>query len=145
MPEVVRASSRYGRALRETLRTTAAAYGYTLSTATTLALLTSTHGTPHEGELFLFIFGALIGFSLLELVLTIGGAQESADDSGEGPVFPFAGALNCFSVPAALGSAVGIAHVVHTKIAWLIAPFASTAVYLATVALQVHAVKKLRG
>ncbi len=45
----------YGQALQTTLRTTAAAYGYTLTTATTMGILTSVHGKPHTGQLFGFV------------------------------------------------------------------------------------------
>lgn len=131
----------YADSLRQTLRTTAAAYGYTLSVATTMVALIGTHGTPHTGELFLFVAGGLMGFAALELPLVLADAEDARN---EGQVFPFAGALNCLSVPAALGSAVGIAHGVHGELAWLLAPLAATAVYMAVVAVQVEIVRRVR-
>src|SRR4051794_6656522 len=100
-------SGRYSHALRETLRTTAAAYGYTLSVATTITVLNSVHGKPRTLDLFLFVAGGLAAFGALEAVLLTGGSADSPDD---GQRFPFAGALNIFSVPAALASSIAIAH-----------------------------------
>jgi hypothetical protein len=104
----------YSRALRETLRTTAAAYGYTLGIATTITVLQGVHGKPTTGDLFLFIAGGLAAFACLEAVL-LGSSSEDSGDQGQ--QFPFAGALNIFSAPAALGSSVGIAHGVHSGVA----------------------------
>ena len=53
----------YGAALRVTMRNTAAAYGYTLSTAATIAVLGETAGKPDTGRLFLFAFGGVTAFA----------------------------------------------------------------------------------
>lgn len=134
----------YAAALRQTLRTTAAAYGYALSTTTTAAILTSVRGKPHPAELFLFIAGALTGFAALEIgLLATGSDGQNSEDGGQ--AFPFAGVLNCFSVPAALGASIGLAHLLHGIIAWLVAPLAATAIYLAVVGIQVEVVRATRG
>ena len=65
----------YGAALRVTLRNTAAAYGYTLSTATTISVLTEMAGKPDVGRLFLFAIGGVIAFILLEALLTVLGTS----------------------------------------------------------------------
>ncbi len=136
-------SARYRDALRETLRTTAAAYGFALSVATTLALLTSLHGKPRAGDVFLFAAGSLVAFAALELILVA--TTDDDGDSAGGQAFPFAGALNFISVGAALGCSVAIAHILSGALAWLVAPFAATFVYLAVVALQVRVVEAWRG
>lgn len=133
----------YANALRETLRTTAAAYGYALSIATTVTILTTVHGKPGSGPLYLFIAGALVAFAALESVLLVLGGRGEDSDAG-GQAFPFAGVLNCFSVPAALAASIGVAHAVHGELAWLIAPCVATAIYLLVVALQVEAVTAFR-
>src|SRR5258708_37408392 len=58
----------YGAALRVTMRNTAAAYGYTLSTSATLSLLTEMTGKPDALKLFLFAIGGVIAFVLLVAV-----------------------------------------------------------------------------
>jgi hypothetical protein len=133
----------YLPALQITLRQTAAAYGYTLSVATTVAALTSVHGSPDAGDLFLFVAGGLGAFAGLDGVVEIVGSR----DHGTSPevVFPFAGALNFAAVSAALGAALGVAHLLKSELAWFTAPLATTAVYLVVVALQVTVVAALRS
>jgi hypothetical protein len=128
-------------ALRTTLRSTAAAYGYALTTASTLGLLTSVHGSPNAGRLFLFVAGGLLGFAVLEGLLLVLPAPEGSPDDA----FPFAGVLNVFSVGAGLGAATGLAHAIGGALAWGVTPLAATTVYLAVVSLQVAAVERLRS
>ena len=124
----------YHAALRVTLRQTAAAYGYTLTIATTAAVLTSVHGSPHTGQLFLFVAGGLVAFAALDGVLEASGSDEELSPAA---AFPFAGALNFLAVGGALGASVGLAHAVGSDLAWLLAPLAATALYMLLVAGQV--------
>lgn len=137
-----RENASYAAALEATLRTTAAAYGYTLTIGMTIAALTGVRGTPRTGELFLFIAGGVAAFVALELVLH---AIPAHDDKVAGPAFPLAGALNLVAVAAGLGAAVGLAHAVHSDLAWLLAAMCSTAIYMLIVALQVAFVDALRN
>lgn len=132
----------YGGALRVTLRQTAAAYGYTLTIASTVAVLTSTRGKPETGDVFLFVAGGLAGFALLEVLVELSGSATA--DSPE-QAFPFAGALNFVAVGAGLGASVAVAHIFHSGLAWLLAPLIATAAYLLAVAGQVTVVDRLRG
>ncbi len=127
----------YSAALRVTMRNTAAAYGYTLSTAATLSLLTEMSGEPDAGRLFLFAMGGVFAFVLLEAFLAA--LRSPAADSAE-QAFPFAGALNAASVAAALGMAILVAHFVRSSLAWFLAPMGTTAIYMLVVAVQVTAV-----
>lgn len=127
----------YGAALQVTLRNTAAAYGYTLSTAATLSLLTEMSGKSDAQRLFLFAAGGVLAFALLEGFLAALGP--SAAEPPEQAV-PFAGALNAASVAAALGMAILVAHFVRSSLAWFLAPLGTTAIYMLVVAAQVTAV-----
>lgn len=126
----------YSAALRVTMRNTAAAYGYTLSTAATLSLLTEIAGKPDTARLFLFAIGGIIAFVLLEAVLAALGSAAKPPEQA----FPFAGALNVVSVAAAFGMATLVAHFVRSSLAWFLAPMVTTAVYMLVVAVQVTAV-----
>jgi hypothetical protein len=130
----------YRSALRVTLRTTAAAYGYTLTISTTAAVLMTVHGKPRPGDLFLFVAGGLIAFAGLDALLTIGSPSEHRVEQ----VFPFAGSLNFVSVPAALGAATGVAYAISAAPAWLLAPLAATAIYMVLVAAQLTLVDVVR-
>jgi hypothetical protein len=124
-----------------TLRSTAAAYGYTLTIATTMATLTSTVGSPATDDLFLLVAGGLLAFALLEAVLL---ATRPADGRDVQHAFPFAGALNFASVGGALGVATLLARWIDGTTAWLVAPFGATAAYMLLVAAQVAVVHALR-
>lgn len=132
----------YISALRTTLRQTAAAYGYTLTIASTSALLVSTQNRPDAARIFLFALGGLAAFALLDAVLELVGAPCSGDAQ---VAFPFAGALNFFSVLAALGAVDALVHAIHAELVWLLAPALGTFVYLAIVALQVSVAERIRS
>jgi hypothetical protein len=127
----------YGAALQVTMRNTAAAYGYTLSTAATISVLTEMAGKPDAGKLFLFAIGGVIAFVLLEALLAALGtpARQPPEHA-----FPFVGALNAVSVCAALGMATLIAHFVRSSLAWFLAPMSTTAIYMLVVAVEVTVV-----
>ena len=131
----------YRAALQMTLRTTAAAYGYTLTIATSSAALLTVHGKPRTGDLFLFVAGGLIAFALLEVLLAAAPPSEERVEQ----VFPFAGSLNFVSVAGALGASIGLAHAIGPELAWLVAPLAATAVYMLLVAAQLTIVDLVRG
>ena len=131
----------YLPALKTTLRQTAAAYGYTLTIGCTTTLLVSTQSWPSSGEVFLFALGGLVAFALLDALLEV---RRSAGGAGPDVAFPFAGALNFFSVLAALGLVDALTHGIHTGIVWLLAPALATAVYLVVVAVQVSVAERLR-
>lgn len=131
----------YRSALTAVLRSTAAAYGYTLTVAATVATLSETHGRPGVGQLYLLIAGGIGAFAALEGVLVIAPPEQEAEVS---QAFPLAGALNVVAVGAAFGAATLLAHAISGGVAWLIAPFAATGVYLALSAGQATAVDRLQ-
>jgi hypothetical protein len=124
----------YGAALRATMRTTAAAYGYTLSTAATIGVLTQLAGKPDTGRLFLFALGGVTAFVVLEVLLAA--VRPPAPQPPE-QAFPFAGALNAASVGAALGMAILVAHLIRSPMAWFLAQLSTTATYMLVVAAEV--------
>ena len=132
--------TRYRAALRTTLRKTAAAYGYALTVGMSAAALSSKLGPPSTGDLFLFAGGGLSAFAALEACLLL------SRDSSEAPddAFPFAGALNVVSVAAGLGAAVGLVEVLHSGLAWFLAPLVATIAFMLGVAVQITAVSLLR-
>jgi hypothetical protein len=125
----------YGGALRTTLQATAAAYGYTLTTATTAAVLVAQHGSPGTGEVALFALGGLVAFSLLEGAVHL---LDRDEEPSPRPRLAFAGALNVAAVSVALAAAIAVAHALPGTPAWFVAPMAATALYMLGVAAQVR-------
>lgn len=136
------ASARYRAALGATLRSTAAAYGYTLTVGTTLAELTTAHGSPHAADLFLFALGGLVAFAVLELLLRL--LPEPAQDSPS-QAFPLAGVLNFVAVSGGLGAGLGLSQALSSDAAWPLAGLGATATYMLLVAAQVTLVTRWRG
>lgn len=68
-PEELRGTYRASMAI--VLRSTAAAYGYTLTIATSVATLIANQGPPTMVELYLFIAGGSLAFAGLELALRL--------------------------------------------------------------------------
>jgi hypothetical protein len=134
--------SLYSSSLRATLRATAAAYGYTLTIATTAATLISTKGPPRTGEVYLFVAGGLVGFALLEALLHV---LPSRGDERPQQAFPFAGALNLLSVSVALGGGDIITHIFPSATAWFVASMVATMLYMLLVAVQVALVDVVRS
>jgi len=128
-----RLRSTLGPAFGTIVAASAAPYGYTVSVWSTGGLLMHHHGTPSAYEVFAFAAGALAGFALLGLVAH--GALRRSDQLDQGPDRVLSGMLDWFAVGAAVGAAALLANI-HSWIAWRLASFAATAVYLLGASLQ---------
>lgn len=137
----MRVSEGYRSALTAVLRSTAAAYGYSLTIASTVATLSETHGRPGVGQLYLFIAGGIGAFAVLEGVLVVAPAGDEAE---AGHAFPLAGVLNVIAAGVAFGVAALLAHAIAGGVAWLLTPLAATVAYLALSAGQATAVDLLQ-
>lgn len=140
MSELEERRGTYRAGLAITLRSTAAAYGYTLTIATTVATLIANQGAPTMVELYLFIFGGSLAFAALELALRLVEPAVCEVDH----VYPLAGALNVVSVAGAFSAASAVAHGPDGMLAWLLAPLAASVVYFALIAAEVAIIDRLR-
>jgi hypothetical protein len=111
----------------------AAPYGYTLTIWCSGALLLDARGAPHVWEVFLFLAGGVIAFAALWLVGR--SAIERSKPVPQGSARAFAGVLDLFAVGAAVGSAALIA-LVRSFVAWPLASFAATVIYLTFASVQ---------
>jgi hypothetical protein len=125
----------YRRSLLATARGSAAAYGYTLSVWTSGAALIHEHGQPSLVDTVLFLVGAVAAFALVAW-LALGGKRELPPSLPEGALV-LAGAMHVISAGAALGAAMLIAVAVSGDVAWPLAAFCLTALYLTVTAGQV--------
>lgn len=115
----------------------AAPYGYTISVWSSGAILIHFHGAPNVGEVFLFAAGALAGFALIGLVAHR--RLQSFEEVASSRERVLAGVLHWFAVGAAVGSVALIAQM-SSWIAWPLAMFAATAIYLTGASVQLAAV-----
>jgi len=125
---------RYRHALRKAVGTSAGPYGYTLTIWTTGAVLVHARGIPTTAEALLFMFGAVIGFSV------VGAAAFRSNPAVRGratshPVLW--GSFHFVPVAASTGAASLVAHFASGASAWPLAGFTATSIYLTFVAAQI--------
>ena len=102
-------------------------YGYTLATWTTGAVLTNARRIPDALAALTFMGGAVLGFALVG-TLAFGGVTNHFDREG-GQTLLW-GSFHFFSMGLAIGVSALVAHYVESSIAWPLAAFLSTIVYL---------------
>jgi hypothetical protein len=123
---------RYARAVQAVLQGSALPYGYTITVWSTGAVVMGRHGSPGVGFVFLFAAGAIAGFAAM---VVIGRAARSdALEPASGDLLA-AGVAHVAAVGAAIGAAALIARI-GGGVAWPLASFAATAVYLALASLE---------
>jgi hypothetical protein len=113
--------------------TSAAPYGYTVSVWSTGGMLMHHHGTPRVHDVFAFAGGALGGFTVLGLFASRGSGRWDQIDRADDRVLT--GMLHWFAVGAAIGAAALLAEI-HGWVAWPLASFAATALYILVASLQ---------
>jgi hypothetical protein len=128
-------------ALETILAASATPYGYTLSIWSSGALLMRSHGTPSVAETFIFVAGAITGFSLLALITEESRGPGSRSEQRWDRLR--AGVLDWLAVGAAMG-AVSLLAEIHGWVPWLVAPLTATVLYLVLGSLQLQA-SKVRG
>jgi hypothetical protein len=117
----------YRKNLRAAVGSSAGPYGYTLATWTTGAVLTNARGIPDTHAALAFMAGAVLGFAFVG-VLAFGGLTKRFDrERGQALLW---GSFHFFSVGLAIGAAALMIYYVQSFMAWPLAAFLSTVVYL---------------
>ncbi len=117
----------YRKNLRAAVGSSAGPYGYTLATWTTGAVVTNARGIPDSLAALAFMAGAVLGFAFVG-VLAFGSVTRHFDqERGESLLW---GSFHFFSVGLAIGAATLVAYYVKNFLAWPLAAFLSTAIYL---------------
>lgn len=120
--------------LATVLRGSALPYGYTVTVWTSGAMLTRHEGLPSTGQVFLFMLGAIAGYSLLAAVVKLGRGVPS--DPPEGALRR-TGMLHFLAVGGALGAAA-LVSLIHNGLAWPLGAFVATATYLVLATLELR-------
>ena len=132
---------RYTAALVSVLGRSALPYGYTIAVWTSGAVLEHDLGSPGIGAIWLFLAGAIAAFAALAALSAFVGAQPEQPGAYQ---LVHTGMVQVIAVGAALG-ATCVIGLIHTIVAWPLASFAVTAVYLAVAALEVRVVVRVEG
>ena len=124
---------RYKSALRVTVASSAAPYGYTLTIWTSGAVLSHAQGIPNAGEALLLLAGAVAAYALVGGLAFGGLSEQLVPEPARAVVW---GGLHLVSVALAIGAASLVAHFVKTPQHGSSAAFWSTGVYLVASAAQ---------
>ena len=124
-------------ALATMVSASVAPYGYTVTLWSSGAMLLHFRGSPRPGEIWSFIAGAIVGFSVAGLIARAETQKSSPIESASARVV--AGLLDWFAIGAAVGAAALLAQV-HGWFAWPLASCAATAIYLVIASAQLATV-----
>ena len=126
-------------ALGTTVAATAAPYGYTISIWSSGAVLMRVHGIPPTAAVLAFVGGAVLAFGLLRSLAR--GALAGAEIVGHPGDRAHAGAMNWIAAGAATGAAALIAEL-DAVVAWPLASFAATMIYVLCASAQLAFVSR---
>lgn len=124
----------YARGLKTSITENAVAYGYSVSITVALAATISLVERPDALDLFLFVLGAAVSFALVELAATWF-LREVRPEPEE--VAEVGSILSIFSIGLALGAAVLVGSFIKGWIAWPLASFAASLVYVVTRGIEI--------
>jgi hypothetical protein len=133
-------SGGFASALNTLVSSSAAPYGYTISVWSSGAVLMHFRGPPNVGDVFAFAAGALAGFTLIGLFVhsrlgTMNEPHSSKDRT-------LAGVLHWFAIGVTLGAVALIAEI-PSWVAWPLAMFAATTIYLLGASVQLAVVSRM--
>lgn len=127
----------YRKNLGNVVRSSAAPYGYTLSVWTTGAALIHVQGIPAFLGTFGFALGSVLGFFCVGVLAFGGMSDHVGSESGQSLLW---GSLHFLSVGLSVGVATLVAHAIQNVIAWPVAGFLTTTIYLLGIGAESTAV-----
>lgn len=135
--------SAYFRALQTALHGAGVPYGYAVSVWSTGSALVGDHGPPTTLEIFLFGLGATTAYGGLRL-LTWETGGEADKPLTRSPHLFRAGVVHLAAIATAITAALLIAQIDST-VAWVVAPFVATVLYLGLSSVEVATVERGGG
>lgn len=131
----------YAHGLRAATRFNAEAFGFSIMVSSSFGMAASFEGTPTAGEAYAFMSGAVLGFVAVLTIATLGFTR-TAIETERPEVLTFATALALGSPASGLGAATGVVHFLGGWLAWALAPFAASAVFLLVLGLEFAVVEE---
>jgi hypothetical protein len=128
-------------ALLSVLRGSAVPYGYTLTVLASHSIVANKQGGPDVIQIIVFVVGAMLGFATLAAIAERRGLGRAPTQLGRRE-YIHAGMIHVFAIGAALASAILIA-LIPGLLAWGLAAFAATVLYLTITSLELDFATRL--
>lgn len=122
------------RGLRSTVGRESTTFGFSILATVTFGLLQVTQGPPDLPRVFLYAFGAVMSFTVLEGILSHGFRNKMPQHHSQ--TLTLGTSLNIVSVFVGLGAALLLSNLVTHVAVWALAPFAAGLGYLVTESLE---------
>jgi hypothetical protein len=135
--------SAYFKALQTALHGAGVPYGYAVSVWSTGSALVGEHGVPATLEMYLFAVGATTAYGGLRL-LTWETGGEADKPLTKSPHLFRAGVVHLVAIGAAITCALLLAQI-DSFVAWPLASFIATALYLGISSIEVATVERDDG
>lgn len=132
----------YAREIRMALRNNSGAYGFTVTVTCSLSMLSAVHSPPSPLRIFLFVFGAVASFFVVELFATrlfrrpLGGDEESR-------VVALGSSLGVLSISLAVGAAALCGSFLPATLSWFAGSFAASVTYLVVNAVEMSVARRV--
>lgn len=124
----------YRRSLQTAIRKNSSAFAYSVVITSSLAAISSVEGSPVAGEILLFAVGAVISFTVLDILATEGFRRTLTSEPPE--VIAHASSVSFASVGLGIGAAIGSAYLLGAPLAWGIGSFTASTAFILTTAIE---------
>lgn len=105
-------------------------------------ILTAVEGPSSVLDIFLYAAGAVVAFAAVETLATSGFTHHLEDEPSE--VRALGGSISLLSVGSGMGVALAAASLTNGAVAWPLAAFLVTVVYLLGFALELGVAERIR-
>jgi hypothetical protein len=122
------------RGMRTSVRNNSAAYGYSVTITATFGVLSALDAGPGIPNVFLFLAGAALAFTAVELIASKGFSV--TDHAQPEEVVLIATTFDVFSIATAVGAACLVGWALEGWAAWFVGSLAATWVYMTAVGLE---------
>jgi hypothetical protein len=132
----------YAHGLRAAVRFNAQAFGFSIVVTSAFGIVAAFEGTPTVGEAYAFMSGAVLGFVAV-LVVATAGFTRTAMEAERTEILAIATALALGSTASGLGAATLVVHFLGGWLAWGLAPFVASAMFLLVLGLEFAVVEEV--
>ncbi len=123
------------RAFRSTVGRESTTFGFSILVTVTYGVVQGARGTPDTLDLILYATGAVMSFTVLEVVVSRALREKMPQHSTR--VIARGTALNMLSVLGAVVAALLASRLIGSDVAWAVCPFVAGIVYLALESFEI--------